>query len=90
MTTLTDTTSTLAKLTPGTWTIDPSHSSVSFVVRHMMVSKVRGSFHDFHADVTIAPDPLQSKVHAEVNMKSIDEGPLVLVLLHVARSTISS
>ena len=28
----------------GTWAIDPVHSEVSFVVRHMMVSKVRGRF----------------------------------------------
>src|SRR6202011_3712309 len=26
----------------GTWTIDPVHTDVSFSVRHMMVSKVRG------------------------------------------------
>jgi Uncharacterized conserved protein len=31
----------------GTWTIDPVHSEVSFVVRHMMVSKVRGRFDKF-------------------------------------------
>ena len=64
----------LEELTPGKWTIDPTHSSVTFVVRHMMVSKVRGSFQDFHADVEIAPDPLRSKLFAEVNMKSIDTG----------------
>lgn len=33
-----------AGLTTGTWAIDPSHSDVSFTVRHLMVSKVRGSF----------------------------------------------
>lgn len=27
-----------------TWTIDPSHSSATFSVRHMMVSNVKGSF----------------------------------------------
>lgn len=27
-----------------TWTIDPSHSSATFTVRHMMVSNVNGSF----------------------------------------------
>ncbi len=27
-----------------TWTIDPSHSSATFAVRHMMVSNVKGSF----------------------------------------------
>lgn len=30
-------------LTTGTWAIDPSHSEVGFTVRHLMVSKVRGS-----------------------------------------------
>ena len=58
----------LTDLTPGKWDIDPTHSAVTFQVRHMMVSKVRGSFHDFHADVIIAGDPLRSKLDAEVNM----------------------
>ena len=31
----------------GTWAIDPIHSDVSFTVRHMMVSKVRGRFSKF-------------------------------------------
>jgi polyisoprenoid-binding protein YceI len=31
----------------GTWAIDPVHSEVSFTVRHMMVSKVRGRFDTF-------------------------------------------
>jgi len=35
----------------GTWTVDPVHSEVSFVVRHMMVSKVRGRFDKF--DLTL-------------------------------------
>ncbi len=26
------------------WTIDPVHSELSFTVRHLMVSKVRGRF----------------------------------------------
>jgi len=30
-------------LTAGTWVIDPTHSEVSFTVRHLMVSKIRGS-----------------------------------------------
>ena len=39
----------------GTWTIDPVHSEVSFVVRHMMVSKVRGRFDKFDAKLTLDP-----------------------------------
>jgi polyisoprenoid-binding protein YceI len=29
---------------PNTWTIDPAHSTMGFVVRHMMVSNVHGRF----------------------------------------------
>lgn len=64
----------LAELTPGTWTIDPSHTTVAFVARHMMVTKVRGSFTEFTANVDIADDVLASTVAAEVQMASIDTG----------------
>jgi polyisoprenoid-binding protein YceI len=58
----------------GTWTVDPVHSSVGFTVRHLMVSKVRGSFKDFSAEIVTAADPLQSKVSATVQMASINTG----------------
>ena len=54
----------------GTWTIDPVHSEVSFVVRHMMVSKVRGRFDKFEGTIVTAPDPLQSSVTATVDLSS--------------------
>jgi polyisoprenoid-binding protein YceI len=66
-----------AGLTAGVWAVDPSHSSVSFVVRHLMVSKVRGSFGQFSGALTIAEEALQSSVQAEVLTASIstsDEG----------------
>ena len=40
----TNTTTVVPGLTAGTWVIDPIHSEVSFSVRHLMVSKVRGTF----------------------------------------------
>ncbi|RZL84263.1 MAG: hypothetical protein EOP32_04060, partial [Rhodococcus sp. (in: high G+C Gram-positive bacteria)] len=40
-------TATLPNLTAGTWAIDSVHSTVGFSVRHLMVSKVRGTFNDF-------------------------------------------
>ena len=58
----------------GTWTVDPVHSEVSFVVRHMMVSKVRGRFDTFEAAITTAPDPLQSTVTATVDLGSVNTG----------------
>jgi polyisoprenoid-binding protein YceI len=66
--------SSLADLTPGVWNVDPVHSSVGFVARHLMVSKVRGRFAAFTGTVTIAEDPLQSKVEASVDIASIATG----------------
>jgi polyisoprenoid-binding protein YceI len=59
---------------PGTWTIDPSHSSVEFVARHLMVTKVRGRFGAVEGAVTIADDPLQSSVVAKIDAASVDSG----------------
>jgi polyisoprenoid-binding protein YceI len=56
----------------GTWDIDVTHSTVGFSVRHMMVSKVRGYFREFSAEIVTAEDPAQSSVTATVNMDSID------------------
>jgi polyisoprenoid-binding protein YceI len=58
----------------GTWTIDPVHSEVSFTVRHMMVSKVRGRFDKFEGSITTAPDPLASSVTATVDLGSVNTG----------------
>ena len=63
-----------AGLTPGTWTVDASHSSVGFVARHLMVSKVRGSFTSFTGAVTIADDPAASTVQATVETSSLSTG----------------
>ena len=46
----------------GTWDIDPTHTEISFSVRHMMVSKVRGRFDTFEGSVVTAPEPLGSHV----------------------------
>ena len=48
----------------GTWAIDPVHSEVSFVVRHMAVSKVRGRFDKFEGTIVTGEDPLPSTVTA--------------------------
>ena len=56
----------------GTWAIDPVHSEVSFTVRHMMVSKVRGRFDTFEGTIVTAEDPLASTVTASVDLDSIN------------------
>jgi polyisoprenoid-binding protein YceI len=58
----------------GRWALDRAHSSVSFSVRHLMVSKVRGQFTDFDAEIVTGADPLASSVSATVDLSSIDTG----------------
>ncbi len=58
----------------GTWSIDPVHSEVGFIVRHMMVSKVRGKFRTFSGELVTGDDPLTSSVTAEIDLSSIDTG----------------
>ncbi len=64
--------SALDQLTPGVWNIDASHSSVAFVARHLVVSKVRGRFDTFAGAITVAADPLQSTVAATIEVGSIN------------------
>src|SRR5438094_4976920 len=59
-------------LVPGTWTIDPTHSDVSFTVRHLMVSKVRGQFTQFEGAIEVGEDALTSAVGATIDLASID------------------
>src|SRR6266480_3983559 len=56
----------------GTWAIDPIHSDVSFNVRHMMVSKVRGRFSKFEGTIRMGDDFADSSVEASIEMGSID------------------
>lgn len=63
---------TLSDLTPGTWTVDTSHSELGFVARHLMVSKVRGKFTDFDGTVTVAENVADSTVTANVRLASFD------------------
>lgn len=68
-------TSTLSQITgyrTGTWTIDPDHSTVAFSVKHMMVSKVRGTFTTFSGTLITGDDPAGSSVTAEIDLASIE------------------
>ncbi|BBY31305.1 YceI family protein [Mycolicibacterium sediminis] len=60
-------------LTAGTWAIDPVHSSVSFSVRHLVVSKVRGTFQNFSGAIVVAEDGTPS-VTAEIAVDSVFTG----------------
>jgi polyisoprenoid-binding protein YceI len=56
---------------PGTYTVDPIHSNVGFVARHLVATKVRGSFTDFEGTIVIGETPEASSVRASVKAASI-------------------
>ncbi|MDX2377422.1 YceI family protein [Microbacterium sp. LRZ72] len=58
----------------GTWVLDPSHSEVTFSVRHMMISKVRGTFGVKSATMTAPENPLETTVTASVDVASVNTG----------------
>ncbi|MFD1548006.1 YceI family protein [Nonomuraea guangzhouensis] len=58
----------------GTYNLDVAHTRIGFVVKHMMVSKVRGSFGDFTGSVTIAENPLDSSAELTIKTESLTTG----------------
>lgn len=64
----------LDDLTPGIWNIDPSHTAVTFVARHLVITKVRGKFGDVSGALTIADDKLASTVNVKIGMQSVTTG----------------
>jgi len=56
---------------PGVYTIDPVHSTFGFMARHLVASKVRGSFTEFSGTLTIGDTVENSHVEAEAEAASI-------------------
>jgi polyisoprenoid-binding protein YceI len=56
----------------GTWVIDGTHSDVTFTVRHLGVSKVRGRFDQVETTIVTAETLLDSSVNATIQATSID------------------
>jgi len=58
----------------GTWKLDPSHSELSFWVRHLKISKVRGTFEDFDVTVITPEDPSKISIEASIDVSSVNTG----------------
>jgi polyisoprenoid-binding protein YceI len=58
----------------GVWALDPAHSTVGFVARHMMVTKVRGGFQKFEGEVVVGERPEDSSVNVTIDAASFDSG----------------
>src|SRR2546428_10595938 len=58
----------------GVYAIDGPHTSVEFVGRHLMITKVRGRFNDVRGRITIAEEPENSHVDVEIGVASLSSG----------------
>ena len=58
----------------GVWAIDPTHTTVEFVGRHLVFTKVRGRFTGVSGAVTVADDPNASSVEITLDATSITTG----------------
>lgn len=58
----------------GAYTLDASHSSVEFVVRHLMVAKVRGRFSLVSADLNIQESLADTTLNATIDAASFTTG----------------
>ncbi|MFF1419434.1 YceI family protein [Streptomyces sp. NPDC058280] len=64
----------LAALT-GEYTIDPAHSTISFTVRHAMVTNVRGTFTEHEGSLSLdGSNPADSSASIDVSIASVDTG----------------
>ena len=56
-----------------TWKIDTAHTQISFSAKHMMVTNVRGIFHDVEGTIELdETDPTRSRGEFHVGASSVD------------------
>jgi polyisoprenoid-binding protein YceI len=59
-------------LAPGAWTLDPHHSAITFSIRHLGLSRVRGRFDRFDVTVKVGASLADASVKARIDLASID------------------
>ncbi|WP_405191688.1 YceI family protein [Streptomyces anulatus] len=59
---------------PGTWHIDPLHSSIAFVARHLAFVRVHGRFTDAEGTLTITAPVEETTARVRVATTTLDTG----------------
>lgn len=70
----TETLSTHPNFVAGTWKLDPAHSELTFSVKHLAISKVRGTFERFDVTIVTAPDDADGihSIDATIDIASVN------------------
>ena len=71
---MTTTSDTIPGYAAGTWVLDPAHSELSFSVRHLAISKVKGKFEKFDVTVVTSENPLDTTLTASIDVSSVNTG----------------
>lgn len=58
----------------GAYAVDPTHSSLELVARHLVVTKVRSRFTQWAAELNIGEDPTQSTLSVTIAVDSFQSG----------------
>lgn len=54
------------------WALDPAHSELTFKVKHLMISNVKGEFKDFQVDMEVKGEDLRdADIKVKVDARSI-------------------
>jgi polyisoprenoid-binding protein YceI len=59
---------------PGTWHIDPAHSSIRFVARHIGLAEIHGRFNRFQGTLQVGKSVQDSRLDVAIEAASIDTG----------------
>jgi polyisoprenoid-binding protein YceI len=68
---MTSTISTVVVPKEGTYVVDPAHTEVGFIARHLIGTKVRGRFTEVSGTFTVAERPEDSTLEAVIQAASI-------------------
>ncbi|HEX2026736.1 MAG TPA: YceI family protein [Nitriliruptorales bacterium] len=57
---------------PGNDQINPAHTTIEFIARHLMIARVRGRFTGFSGQIHIDDEPSRSSVEVSIDADTID------------------
>ncbi len=66
------TATTIAGYTAGTWALDAAHSEITFSVRHLAISKVKGTFEKFDVNLVTSENPADTTLTASIDVASVN------------------
>ena len=58
----------------GKWIVDPTHSRMGFIAKHLGFTKVRGSFADYTSEINVGDSLETSSIKVTANLNSVNTG----------------